>query len=86
MPCCATPRRAVQAIAGKLADAESMVLLKDLMNRLGCGNLQVCVGGGVGGWVGPVMNRLGCGNLQVGDGGWVVDGWAVNGGSLEAGW
>lgn len=29
----------MKAIAGKLADAESMLVLKDLMNRLGCGNL-----------------------------------------------
>lgn len=31
----------MRAVAGKLADAESMILLKDLMNRLGCGDLQV---------------------------------------------
>jgi NADH dehydrogenase (ubiquinone) Fe-S protein 1 len=30
----------IRAIAGKLADAESMVALKDLMNRLGCGDLR----------------------------------------------
>jgi len=31
----------MRAVAGKLADAESMVCLKDLMNRLGCGDLRV---------------------------------------------
>ena len=31
----------MKAIAGKLADAESLVALKDLMNRLGCENLAV---------------------------------------------
>lgn len=31
----------MRAVAGKLADAESMLLLKDLMNRLGCGDLRV---------------------------------------------
>ena len=30
----------IRAVAGKLADAESMVALKDLMNRLGCGDLR----------------------------------------------
>ncbi|KAL4425968.1 hypothetical protein ABPG75_009984 [Micractinium tetrahymenae] len=30
----------MRAVAGRLADAESMVLLKDLMNRLGCGDLR----------------------------------------------
>lgn len=30
----------IKAIAGKLADAESMLALKDLMNRLGSGNLR----------------------------------------------
>jgi NADH dehydrogenase (ubiquinone) Fe-S protein 1 len=30
------------AVAGDLADAESMVALKDLFNRLGSGNLQTC--------------------------------------------
>lgn len=30
----------IRAIAGKLADAESMVAVKDLMNRLGCGDLK----------------------------------------------
>ena len=35
----------IAAIAGKLADAESLVAVKDLLNRLGSGNLQV-------GWVG----------------------------------
>ncbi|KAL4444867.1 hypothetical protein ABPG77_003917 [Micractinium sp. CCAP 211/92] len=30
----------MRAVAGKLADAESMVVLKDLMNRLGCGDLR----------------------------------------------
>lgn len=30
----------MKAIAGKLADAESMMALKDLMNRLGCSNTQ----------------------------------------------
>lgn len=30
----------MMAIAGKLADAESMMALKDMMNRLGCGNLK----------------------------------------------
>lgn len=29
----------MKAIVGKLVDAEAMVALKDLMNRLGCGNL-----------------------------------------------
>lgn len=33
------PGNEMKAIVGKLADAESMVALKDLMNRLGCGNL-----------------------------------------------
>ena len=51
-----------------------MVLLKDLMNRLGCGNLQV--GGICGFWAGMwgilgwqflkgLMNQLGCSNLQL---------------------
>lgn len=31
----------MRVVAGRLADAESMVLLKDLMNRLGCGDLRV---------------------------------------------
>ena len=31
----------MRAIAGKLADAESMVALKDLFNRLGSGDLRV---------------------------------------------
>lgn len=35
------PGSAMLALAGKLADAEAMVALKDLMNRLGCGNLKV---------------------------------------------
>ncbi|KAK9824361.1 hypothetical protein WJX72_009711 [[Myrmecia] bisecta] len=30
----------IKAIAGKLSDAEAMIALKDLMNRLGSGNLQ----------------------------------------------
>lgn len=30
----------IRAIAGKLTDAEAMVALKDLMNRLGCGDLR----------------------------------------------
>ena len=29
----------IKAIAGKLADVESMVALKDLLNRLGSGNM-----------------------------------------------
>eukprot|EP00803_Ostreobium_quekettii_P011543 evm.model.scf_418.1 EVM.evm.TU.scf_418.1 scf_418:2929-11411(-) len=33
------PGDQIKAVAGKLVDAESMVALKDLMNRLGCGNL-----------------------------------------------
>ena len=36
----------IRAIAGKLADAESMVALKDLMNRLGCGDLRYEAGFG----------------------------------------
>jgi len=35
-----TEGKKMKAIAGKLADAESMVALKDLMNRLGCENLS----------------------------------------------
>jgi NADH dehydrogenase (ubiquinone) Fe-S protein 1 len=35
-----TPGNKIRAIAGKLADAESMVALKDLMNRLDCGDLR----------------------------------------------
>ena len=31
----------MRAIAGKLADAESMVALKDMFNRLGAGDLRV---------------------------------------------
>lgn len=31
----------MRAIAGKLADAESMTLLRDFMHRLGCGDLRV---------------------------------------------
>lgn len=31
----------MRAVAGRLADAESLVALKDLMNRLGCGDLRV---------------------------------------------
>ena len=34
----------IKAIAGKLADAESMMALKDLFNRLGSGNLLVEAG------------------------------------------
>ncbi|CAI5507926.1 unnamed protein product [Closterium sp. Naga37s-1] len=30
----------VQAVAGRLADAEALIALKDLMNRLGCDNLR----------------------------------------------
>jgi len=36
---CPEGGRDMKAIAGKLADAESLVALKDLMNRLGCENL-----------------------------------------------
>ncbi|KAI8111181.1 hypothetical protein M9434_004754 [Picochlorum sp. BPE23] len=35
-----TPGHSMRAIAGKLADAESMVALKDLMNRMGCGDVR----------------------------------------------
>ena len=35
-----TEGKKMKAIAGKLADAESMVALKDLMNRVGCENLS----------------------------------------------
>lgn len=35
-----TPANEIRAICGKLADAESMVALKDLMNRLGSGDLM----------------------------------------------
>lgn len=35
-----TPAESIRAISGKLADAESMVALKDLMNRLGSGDLR----------------------------------------------
>jgi len=35
-----TPAESIRAISGKLADAESMVALKDLMNRLGAGDLR----------------------------------------------
>lgn len=34
-----TPPSKMKAIVGKLADAESMVALKDLMNKLGCENI-----------------------------------------------
>ena len=39
----------MRAIAGKLADAESMVALKDLFNRMGAGDLRVggCVCAGL---------------------------------------
>ncbi len=35
-----TPAGSIRAIAGKLADAESLVALKDLMSRLGAGDLR----------------------------------------------
>lgn len=38
------PGNQMLAIAGRLSDAESMVSLKDLMNRLGCGNIKVEAG------------------------------------------
>jgi hypothetical protein len=41
----------MKAIAGKLADAESMLALKDLMNRLGCGNLMHEAVRGSGCWL-----------------------------------
>eukprot|EP00884_Botryococcus_braunii_P000409 jgi/Botrbrau1/10369/Bobra.146_2s0008.1 len=34
----------IKAIAGKLADAESLIALKDLLNRLGSGNIQTDAG------------------------------------------
>jgi hypothetical protein len=36
----------MRAVAGRLADAESMVTLKDMFNRLGAGDLRVSRGGG----------------------------------------
>ena len=35
-----TPPEQMKAIAGKLADAESIVALKDMFNRVGCGNTR----------------------------------------------
>ena len=58
----ATPGSSMRAVAGKLADAEAMVALKDLMNRLGCGDLRVreCERGG-GGRVSAAGGRWGGG-------------------------
>lgn len=41
-----TPPEKMAGIAGKLADAESMMALKDFLNRLGCENLR-CEGDGL---------------------------------------
>ena len=41
-----TPPERMAGIAGKLSDAESMMALKDLLNRLGCDNLR-CEGDGL---------------------------------------
>jgi hypothetical protein len=45
----------MRAMAGRLADAESMVALKDLMNRLGCGDLRV--GGAGSPWAGRRLHH-----------------------------